>query len=165
MVAVYLNQNPEVESVAGVENDAKPIEKVLIKVSKLTELAFDKEVSPKIDGSVPAAEVAATKKVGEKNQKTDQSASITNESQTVRPKLAVERASKNIQSLIPTLEISSHIYSSLAVRRSIVVNGERLVEGDFISPEIQVKEITQQGMIIDVNDWPLVVSRSRGWSR
>jgi hypothetical protein len=30
---------------------------------------------------------------------------------------------------------------------------------------VQVKEITQQGMIIDVDGWSLMVSRSRGWSR
>jgi hypothetical protein len=90
---------------------------------------------------------------------------IENQPQVIRPTIAVEQASKSIQSLIPTLGISSHIYSSLVARRSIVVNGERLVEGDFISPQVQVKEITHQGMIIAVNDRSLIVSRSRGWSR
>jgi general secretion pathway protein B len=83
----------------------------------------------------------------------------------VRPQVAVEQATKDVQALIPDINISSHIYSSLATRRSIVVNGERLVEADFITPHVQVKEITHQGMIIDVNGWPLVVDRSRGWSR
>jgi hypothetical protein len=46
-----------------------------------------------------------------------------------------------------------------------VVNGERLVETDFISSRVQVKEITHQGMIINVDGLPLVIDRSRGWSR
>jgi general secretion pathway protein B len=79
--------------------------------------------------------------------------------------IAVEHAPKEMQFMIPNISISSHIYSSLPARRSIVVNGERLVETDFISLRVQVKEITHQGMIIDVDGLPLVVDRSRGWSR
>jgi general secretion pathway protein B len=85
--------------------------------------------------------------------------------QVVIPKMPVEQAAKEVQSLIPNIDISSHIYSSMPARRSIVVNGERLVETDFITPHVQVKEITHQGMIIDVDGLPLVVDRSRGWSR
>jgi hypothetical protein len=79
--------------------------------------------------------------------------------------IAVELAPKDVQSLIPNINITSHIYSSLSTRRSIVVNGERLVETDFISSRVQVKEITHQGMIINVDGLPLVIDRSRGWSR
>jgi len=150
----YLNQNSEVESVAIIKHDAKSIEQVLVE-----------KVSTKAAESAAAEETVVTKKMGEQDQSAEPSGKIADESQIIRPTIAVEQVAKSIQSLIPTLEISSHIFSSLAVRRSIVVNGTRLIEGDFISPEIQVKEITQQGMIIDVNGWPLVVSRSRGWSR
>jgi len=66
---------------------------------------------------------------------------------------------------MPNLEITSHIYSSQATRRSIVVNGERLAEGDFVAGQIQVKEITHQGMVLKVKDSLLAVNRSRGWNR
>ena len=79
--------------------------------------------------------------------------------------IAVELAPKDVQFMIPDINITSHIYSSLPTRRSIVVNGERLVETDFISSRVQVKEITHQGMIINVDGLPLVIDRSRGWSR
>ncbi|MGK0249618.1 MAG: general secretion pathway protein B [Oleispira sp.] len=85
--------------------------------------------------------------------------------QLIGPKIAVELAAKDTQSLIPNINISSHIYSSLPARRSIVVNGERLAETDFITPNVQVKEITHQGMIIEVDGLSLVIDRSRGWSR
>lgn len=91
---------------------------------------------------------------------------ISNQSlQLITPKIAVELAAKDTQSLIPNINISSHIYSSLPARRSIVVNGERLAEADFITPNVQVKEITHQGMIIEVDGLSLVIDRSRGWSR
>jgi general secretion pathway protein B len=79
--------------------------------------------------------------------------------------IAIEQAPKDVQFMIPNISISSHIYSSLPARRSIVVNGERLVETDFISSRVQVKEITHKGMVIDVDGLPIVVDRSRGWSR
>jgi general secretion pathway protein B len=85
--------------------------------------------------------------------------------QFITPKIAVELAAKDTQSLIPNINISSHIFSSLPARRSIVVNGERLAETDFITPNVQVKEITHQGMIIEVDGLSLVIDRSRGWSR
>jgi general secretion pathway protein B len=85
--------------------------------------------------------------------------------QLITPKIAVELAAKNTQSLVPNINISSHIFSSLPARRSIVVNGERLAETDFITPNVQVKEITHKGMIIKVDGLSLVIDRSRGWSR
>lgn len=85
--------------------------------------------------------------------------------QVIRPTIPAEQASDKLQSMIPSIEVSSHIYSSLPGRRSIVVNGQRLVEADFITPQVQVKEITHQGMVIDVDGSPLKIDRSRGWSR
>jgi hypothetical protein len=85
--------------------------------------------------------------------------------QLITAKIAVELAAKETQSLIPNINISSHIYSSLPTRRSIVVNGERLAETDFITPNVQIKEITHKGMIIEVDGLLLVIDRSRGWSR
>jgi hypothetical protein len=79
--------------------------------------------------------------------------------------LSIEQANESLLSQIPNISITSHIYSSQAKRRSIVVNDERLVEGDFIAPQVQVEEITHQGMILKVNDSLLAVSRSRGWNR
>lgn len=85
--------------------------------------------------------------------------------QIIRPTISAEQASDKLQSMIPNIVVSSHIYSTLPERRSIVVNGQRLVETDFINPQVQIKEITHQGMVIDVDGSPLKIDRSRGWSR
>jgi hypothetical protein len=77
----------------------------------------------------------------------------------------IEQASEAQLAHIPSILITSHIYSSQAKRRSIVINDERLVEGDFVAAKVQVKEITHQGVILRVNDSLLAVSRSRGWNR
>lgn len=77
--------------------------------------------------------------------------------------MAIEQAPNDILSELPVMKISSHIYSTQANRRSIVVNDQRLVEGDFVSPGVQVQQITNQGMIVQVKDRLLMVNRSRGW--
>ncbi len=83
----------------------------------------------------------------------------------LREALAIEQAPSELLADLPVMAISSHIYSTQPERRSIVVNGERLTEGSFIAASVQVKEITHQGMVVDVNGWSLVVSRSRGWGQ
>ena len=77
----------------------------------------------------------------------------------------LERAPKEILEQLPKIEITSHIYSTDASRRSIVVNAKRLVEGDFIAPNLFLKQITAQGMIVDIQGWLLLVDRSRGWDQ
>tara|TARA_B110000008_G_scaffold89716_3_gene91930 strand:- start:7831 stop:8511 length:681 start_codon:yes stop_codon:yes gene_type:complete len=77
----------------------------------------------------------------------------------------IEQADQAQLIKIPSLIITSHIYSSQANRRSIVINNERLVEGDYVANQVQIKEITHQGMILNVDGLLFAVSRSRGWNR
>jgi hypothetical protein len=88
---------------------------------------------------------------------------VLNQADIKAPAIAIEQAPKVILSQLPIMNISSHIYSTQANRRSIVVNDQRLVEGDFVSPGVQVQQITNQGMIVQAQGWLLVVNRSRGW--
>lgn len=77
--------------------------------------------------------------------------------------IAIEDAKVAVSSLVPSLSITSHIFSTQAQRRSIVVNGQRLIEGDYVAAGIRVHEITSKGMVINVNGDLLAISRSRGW--
>jgi general secretion pathway protein B len=90
---------------------------------------------------------------------------LTKSNLATKEMIAIEQAPEEVLATLPGLAISSHIYSTQPERRSIVVNSERLQEGGFIAPQVQVKEITHQGMVIEVNGWSLVVGRSRGWSQ
>jgi len=90
---------------------------------------------------------------------------MTESTPSIKEIMAIEQAPKEVLATLPDLAISSHIYSTQSERRSIVVNNERLQEGGFIAPQVQIKEITHQGMVIEVQGWSLVVGRSRGWSQ
>jgi len=81
--------------------------------------------------------------------------------------IAIEAAPENVTSNIPSIEISSHIYSNNEDYRSAVVNGVRLKEKEYISKEIQLAQIKPTGIVLKVNqggkDWLLSVSRNLGW--
>ncbi|MEN8671011.1 MAG: general secretion pathway protein GspB, partial [Ketobacter sp.] len=49
---------------------------------------------------------------------------------------------------IPDMTFSSHMYSSIPRFRSIIINGKRLKEGQYLNQELQVREITESGVVL-----------------
>ena len=64
---------------------------------------------------------------------------------------------------IPDLVITAHKYSSVPENRSVTMNGRTWREGDSVVDGVILKEITRDGLALDVAGWPVVVGRSRGW--
>ena len=64
---------------------------------------------------------------------------------------------------IPQLMINSHIYSPVADKRSVIMNNQQWHEGDVIADGVYLKEITADGIMLDVEGWPVHVGRSKGW--
>lgn len=52
------------------------------------------------------------------------------------------------RSAIPDMTFSSHMYSSMPRFRSIIINGKRLKEGEYFNDTLQVREITDKGVIL-----------------
>lgn len=64
---------------------------------------------------------------------------------------------------IPDLVVTAHKYSSVPQNRSVTMNGRTWREGDSVIDGVTLKEITRDGLMLDVVGWPVVVGRSRGW--
>ncbi|WP_430462393.1 general secretion pathway protein GspB [Thalassolituus sp. LLYu03] len=64
---------------------------------------------------------------------------------------------------IPQLMINSHIYSPVADKRSVVMNNREWAEGSWLAEGVLLKEITPDGILLDVEGWPVHVGRSKGW--
>lgn len=64
---------------------------------------------------------------------------------------------------IPQLMINSHIYSPVADKRSVMINNRQWNEGDMLAAGVLLKEITPDGILLDVDGWPVHVGRSKGW--
>jgi general secretion pathway protein B len=69
----------------------------------------------------------------------------------------------NLRSQLPELSFSSHMYSSTARYRSIIINGRRLKEGQLLSADLAVHEITETGVIMQFNDTRFEVDVLSQW--
>lgn len=64
---------------------------------------------------------------------------------------------------IPPLMITSHIYSPVAAKRTVSMNNREWNEGDLVAPDVVLAEITPDGILLEVDGWPLHIGRSKGW--
>ncbi|CBL47062.1 hypothetical protein HDN1F_34790 [gamma proteobacterium HdN1] len=77
----------------------------------------------------------------------------------------LEELSPSIRQRVPDLQFSSHMYSSVDRFRSIVVNGTRYREGQFISDGLQIREITETGVILSMDGTLFRVDVLGKWSK
>lgn len=64
---------------------------------------------------------------------------------------------------LPDLIISSHIYSPEPASRQLSMNGRSWHEGDWITREVQLQEITPEGIVVVVDGYPFHVNSQNGW--
>jgi general secretion pathway protein B len=64
---------------------------------------------------------------------------------------------------LANLTISTHVYADDAAMRAVTLNGRRLVEGDTVSTGVQLKEITETGVILDVNGRDVALDVLQDW--
>jgi general secretion pathway protein B len=61
------------------------------------------------------------------------------------------------------VSFSTHVYATDASMRAVTMNGKRFVEGDEIRPGVRIREITEAGVILDVNGRPIPVDVLQDW--
>lgn len=54
----------------------------------------------------------------------------------------------NLRATIPGLSFSFHVYSDNPDRRTIIINGRRYAEEQWVEPELFLQEITVQGVVL-----------------
>jgi len=64
---------------------------------------------------------------------------------------------------IPDLDITGHTFSSVPAKRTVTMNGRAWQEGEQVVEGVLLKEITRDGILLDVSGWPVVIGRTRGW--
>lgn len=55
----------------------------------------------------------------------------------------------DIQTSIPDMTFSAHVYSSNPIQRSVVINGNFMEENDMLTASLKLDEITPDGVIFD----------------
>ncbi len=77
----------------------------------------------------------------------------------------LEELPANERAGIPDMTFSSHMYSSIPRFRSIIINGKRLKEGEYFSENLQVREITDKGVIMSNGNVMFTVDVLGRWAQ
>ncbi len=61
------------------------------------------------------------------------------------------------------LSFSTHVYGTDPSMRAVTMDGKRYVEGDEIRPGMRIREITETGVVLDVNGRAIPVDVLQDW--
>ncbi len=67
------------------------------------------------------------------------------------------------QAAVDKLEFSFHVYAEKPEQRAIIINGQRMTEGERISTELSLREITPNGVLIQFQHLLLLVDVLEQW--
>lgn len=75
----------------------------------------------------------------------------------------LEQLSKAVLQAIPSLQLESHIYSSAESFRSVVINGRSFKQGQFITQDVILEKITEDGIVIEVASQLIALPKGISW--
>ncbi|MDX1692702.1 MAG: general secretion pathway protein GspB [Ketobacteraceae bacterium] len=131
-------------------------DRVKVAPAKLPDVAPREPVKPAI---TPEPEPAAVSQPEPEVIRPRRAAEPEPEPEIIRPRSTpstsylpqLQELPANLQQQVPDLSFSSHMYSSEPRFRSIIINGRRLKEGQFLDDRIQVREITDKGVVLSLD--------------
>jgi len=78
---------------------------------------------------------------------------------------SLESLPESVLMHIPAIGFSSHLYSSSPESRQVVINGQKLYEGDYLNQDLQLLEIREKSVVFQQFQQPFQVVLSRYWVR
>jgi general secretion pathway protein B len=79
------------------------------------------------------------------------------------PVIEVDELPPDVGSHVPRMEFSAHVYSSNPKQRSVIINGMFLEEGELLSSDLKLSEITPDGVIFEFKGYRFHRSVLAGW--
>ena len=79
------------------------------------------------------------------------------------PVVSLEELPESVVIHIPAIGFSSHLYSSSPEARQVVVNGQKLHEGDYLNQDLQLLKIEEKSVIFQQFQHPFRVYVARYW--
>lgn len=87
---------------------------------------------------------------------------IAQEVAVVKPKDLSELTTEELKR-IPSLNLASHIYSSAAEFRSVVINDQTYKEGSLIQAGLKLETINQNGIVINIHGQRVELPKGISW--
>jgi general secretion pathway protein B len=79
------------------------------------------------------------------------------------PVIEIDELPPDVASHVPHMEFSAHVYSSNPKQRSVVINDMFLEEGELLSTDLKLSEITPDGVIFEFRGYRFHRSVLAGW--
>jgi len=123
-------------------------------------------IQPNIEVQHPPAATAlpthaATRYPSEREQET--SSNVVPITRNLEP-VQLSMLPMNVQAQIPNLKFSSHLFSEDASFRMVNINGKMIREGENVTDEIRLVEITEEGVVLNYLHHTFEVSVLADWT-
>jgi general secretion pathway protein B len=137
---------------------------------QMQEADTEEELTP-VDELLPAAELEQSDVSAELRDKFESALAADSPQQRQQeinyhnaPALDINQLDDLLQRQIPGLKFEAHVYASDPKQRWIKVNGKDLQQGQWLTADIQVKEILPQYVLLQFNQTQFSVEALTDWS-
>jgi len=69
-----------------------------------------------------------------------------------------------VRNRIPDITFSGHVYSNVSSRRSVIINGKYMREGEFVNADLKLEKITSKGAVFSLGDVWFRLAAMQDWS-
>ena len=112
------------------------------------------EVAP-AENPVPASRIATTLPPNQAPLSAATAMTSTDAERDAPPQIAASTS--------PQMSFSTHVYADDPAMRAVTLNGRRYVEGDTISAGVVLKQITETGVVLDMNGRIIAMDVLQDW--
>ena len=79
------------------------------------------------------------------------------------PATDIRSLDRQLQQQIPALRFEAHVYATAVNQRWVKVNGKTLQEGQWVTADIRIKEITPQFVLLELGNQLFSVAALSEW--
>lgn len=129
---------------------------------------FSKEPLKRDDVIGNVAEQAARENIktlgAGKNSGKQQADNNTSEAVDKDPALLISDIPDDVRRKIPRISFDGHVYSSVPERRSVMINGHKMREGELVGDGLLIREITPEGAEFEYGGYRFKLNALQDWS-
>ena len=158
------------EKVLG-RSRAEEVEEDFIDFEQMQEADTEEDLTP-VDELLPAAELEESDVSAELRGKFESALAAADSPQQRKqeinyhdvPAQDINQLDDLLQRQLPSLRFEAHVYATDAKQRWIKVNGKDLQQGQWVTADLQVKEILPQYVVLQFNQVQFSVEALTDWS-
>lgn len=117
------------------------------------------------ENSQPAVEVSAElrDKFASALQATEHGVTTNSRQSGNAPAVDISRLDRALLQQIPSIRFDAHVYATSSAQRWVKVNGKTLQEGQWVTADIRIKEITQQYVLLEFGQTLFSMAALSSW--